>query len=71
MLVLAKILVIAEQYDAGKLTEAQFELQKAQAVAEYNSVLAQRQNEAMLATAAMVSSMPKTCTGYGNTVTCF
>ena len=54
-----------------EITEAQFELQKAQAVAEYNSVLAQRQNEAMLATAAMVSSMPKTCTGYGNTITCF
>ncbi|MGO9460685.1 MAG: hypothetical protein ACLPWS_04030 [Rhodomicrobium sp.] len=71
MLVLAKLLVIAEQYDAGKLTEAQFELQKAQAIAEYNSVLAQRQNDNMIATAAMVASMPKTCTGYGNTVTCF
>jgi len=74
----AKLLVVAEEYDAGKMTEAQFDLQKAQVVAEHNSAVAQRQNSAAMvdaarlqAIAAMDANSPKTCAGYGNTVTCF
>ena len=64
----AKILLLAEQYDAGKMTEAQYRLEKAQAVTDYKSELMKRDNGAAIAAAA---SSPVTCTTIGNTVTCF
>ena len=64
----AKILLLAEQYDAGKMTEAQYRLQKAEAVTDYKSELMKRNNGAAIAAAA---SSPVICTPVGNAVACF
>jgi hypothetical protein len=64
----AKALLLAEQYDARKMTEAQYRLEKAQAVTDYKSEVMKRNNGAAIAEAA---SSPVTCTTVGNTVTCF
>jgi hypothetical protein len=78
----AKALALAEEYDAGKLTEAQFVLQKAQAITDHNSQIAQRENSAKMVAAAqeqasaasmqaIASTAPRTCAVVGNVVNCF
>jgi hypothetical protein len=80
----ARILVSAERYDAGRLTPAQYEAEKAGVFAEYNTQVQQRRNNAVVADAAnrqawaaqaqaIQAAMPRTttCNRFGNTVTCY
>jgi hypothetical protein len=51
-LVSAQMLAIAERYDAGKLTVAQYEAEKAAAIANYSSAVLQRRQGAAMVRAA-------------------
>jgi hypothetical protein len=81
-LMTAQMLLIAEKYDAGGLTEAQFEVAKATAQSDYASKVADRKNASAMVGAAqtqadaaqrraIAASMPVTCNRYGNSVTCY
>lgn len=48
----ARMLVVAERFDSGKTTVAQFELEKAEAQANFNDQIAARHNSATIAAAA-------------------
>jgi hypothetical protein len=82
----AQMIVIAERYDSGKLTVAEFESEKASAVANFNSQAIARENSAAMVNAAQSQALaaqqqarqqairaavPTTCTSLGNTVTCY
>jgi hypothetical protein len=78
----AEMLVIAEQYDSGRLSEAQYEAAKAKTFSEYTSRAMQRQDNAAMASAAQQqaaaatvqaygANRPRTCNTWGNTVTCY
>lgn len=70
-----KALVAAEKYDAGTITEGEFDTAIAQAKAEYTTGSLNRWNEETLARSAAVSAAaaasPTTCRRSGNTVTCY
>jgi hypothetical protein len=72
-----QMLVLAERFDAGRLTEAQFEAEKAAVFADYRTRVLQREDSATIADAsrqqAIAASMPRTttCNRFGNTVTCY
>lgn len=78
----AEMLAIAEQYDAGRLTPAQYEAAKTRTFSDYTTRAMQRQNGVAMAEAAQqqaaAASMqayganrPRTCNTWGNTVTCY
>ena len=77
----AKIFLLAEQYDSGNMSEAQYRLEKAQAESDFKSKVMQRENSAAMVAAAeeqataaslatISASRPLTCSTYGNTTTC-
>lgn len=79
-----QMLVLAERFDAGRSTPAQFEAEKAAVFADYRTRVMQRQNSTAMANAAadqaaaarqqaIAATMPKTttCNRFGNTVTCY
>ena len=81
-LMTAQMLFVAEKYDAGGLSEAQFEVAKATVQSDYASKVAERGNASAMVGAAQIqadaaqrraiaASMPVTCNRYGNSVTCY
>lgn len=81
---LAKRSLAAQRYDAGKSTEAEYELEVATAATEFTkavddyqnnkAIVAAAQQQANAATSlAITASLPKTqtCNVFGDTVTCY
>ena len=71
----AKMVLLAERYDAGKMTEAEFQAEKAQIASTHETQVLQRQNSQAMVVAAQqqaaAASGPVSCTRVGNTTTCF
>jgi hypothetical protein len=80
----ARMVVIAKKYDVGQISETQFDVEKAQAVAKYTSQVIQRENNAAVLNAAptqasaaskqtLATVLPKqmTCVQTFNSVTCY
>jgi len=80
----AHMLAVAERYDDGKLTKAQFDAERTAAFSDFRTRMLQRENSATIADAAtrtaaaaqqqaITSSIPRTvtCNRFGNTVTCY
>lgn len=71
----ARVLVAAEQLDAGRITPIQYNAIIAEASAEENTVAQQRRNNHAVAAAAVqqayAASQPTTCRRIGNSVTCY
>lgn len=71
----ARMVALAERFDAGKVTTTQWEAEHADIVVAYETQVRQRGNEAAMANAAVMSAYaanaPRSCTKVGNTVNCF
>lgn len=71
----ARVVVAAERFDAGKITQAELDLERTTAVSAYHSELAKRRNEALMANSAAAqadaANSPRTCVRNGNVVNCF
>lgn len=81
-LVRAQMVLLAERYDAGKITETEYQVEKAKIRTAYETQILQRQNsQAMVAAAqeqaaaassqAIAASRPVSCTIIGHTASCF
>lgn len=71
----ARVVVAAERFDAGKITQAELDLERATAVSAYHSEINRRRNEALTANSAAAqadaANSPRTCVRSGNVVNCF
>jgi len=75
----AKLVVIAQEYDKGSISYAEFRAKWAEVNADGNDRIARRINDRSIANAAgrranaaMISATrTTTCTSYGNSVSCY
>jgi hypothetical protein len=67
----AQRVAIAERVDAGTITQIEAEAEYAQDFAAANSESGRRTTNAQIAGAAMLATMPLTCTTFGATTNCY
>jgi hypothetical protein len=78
----AQMILLAEQFDAGKMTEAEYDVEQAKIISARRTQSLQRQNsQAMVSAAqaqasaasaqAIAASKPVNCTTIGSTTTCY
>ncbi len=78
----ARVLLLAQSYDAGQITEAQYHVQLAETMVNHNTQAMHRNNGAAMAAAAqqeaeaatsmaLSASKPVTCTRTSSVATCY